>query len=155
MNAVRVGGSPPIKGTLAVGSPGHGIENEDMIIVMKRMAKMMVVVSQSPGMRLGGQDQASHATGSQSGCFFLQIKVFKFFRGVFTSQFSNAFESSWHCLSSSPACSSSNLLGNHRLHSHTSYLSFFLHRQNFWGVKFTLKTPIFRVKSVKKRHFFA
>ena len=30
---------------------------------------------------------------------------------------SNAFESSWHCLSSSPTCSSSNLLGNHRLHS--------------------------------------
>ena len=87
LNEVKKGGSLPIKGTLAVGSPGHGIENEDMIIVMKRMAKMMVVVSQSPGMRLGGQDQASHATGSQSGCFFLQIKVFKFFRGVSTSQF--------------------------------------------------------------------
>ena len=30
---------------------------------------------------------------------------------------SNAFESSWHCLSGSPTCSSSNLLGHHRLHS--------------------------------------
>ena len=94
-------------------------KNEDMMLMMivtKRMTMMMVVVSKSPGMRLGGQDQASHATGSQSGCFFLQIKVFKFFRGVYTSQFSNAFESSWHCLSSSPTCSWSNLLGNHRLH---------------------------------------
>ena len=43
---------------------------------------------------------------------------------------------------------------------HTSYLSFFLHRQNFWRIKFTpkkcanydrihSKLPIFRVKSVK------
>ena len=38
---------------------------------------------------------------------------------------------------------------------HTSYLSFFLHWQNFWKIKFTPKTPIFCVKSVKKRHFFA
>ena len=89
-----------------------------MIITVEiRMTMMMVVVSQSTRMRLGGQDQPSHATGSQSGCFFLQIKVFKFFQGVFTSQFSNAFESSRHCLSSSPTCSSSNLLGHHRLHS--------------------------------------
>ena len=39
---------------------------------------------------------------------------------------------------------------------HTSYLSFFLHRQIFWKIKFTQyianlhsKLPIFRVKSVK------
>ena len=43
---------------------------------------------------------------------------------------------------------------------HTSYLSFFLHEQNFWRIKFTpkkrvkygkihSKLPIFRVKSVK------
>ena len=38
---------------------------------------------------------------------------------------------------------------------HTWYLSFFLHWQNLWRVKFTPKMPIFRVKSVKKRHFFA
>ena len=28
---------------------------------------------------------------------------------------------------------------------HTLYLSFFLHGQNFWRIKFTPKTPIFRV----------
>ena len=43
---------------------------------------------------------------------------------------------------------------------HTSYLSFFLHEQNFWRIKFTpkkrinygkihSKLPIFRAKSVK------
>ena len=32
---------------------------------------------------------------------------------------------------------------------HTSYLSFFLHEQNFWRIKFTPKMPIFCVKSVK------
>ena len=30
----------------------------------------------------------------------------------------------------------------------------FLHWHNFWRIKFTPKKPIFRVKSVKKRHFF-
>merc|ERR1711952_233417 len=37
--------------------------------------------------------------------------------------------------------------------NHTSYLSFFLHGQNFWIIKFTPKTPIFRVKSVKNATF--
>ena len=54
------------------------------------------------------------------------------------------------------------------VHIHTSYLSFFLHRQNFWRIKFPQKftqlianlhskLPIFRVKSVKiytKQFFF-
>merc|ERR1711949_97948 len=53
-------------------------------------------------------------------------------------------------------CESDNYGG----HEHTSYLSFFLHRQNFWKLKFTpkftqyfanlhSKLPIFCVKSVK------
>ena len=88
-----------------------------IIVSFSSSLLVMMMVTIGLGMRLGGQDQPSHATGSQSGCFFLQIKVFKFFQGVSTSQFSNAFESSWHCLSSSPTCSSSNLLGHHRLHS--------------------------------------
>ena len=33
--------------------------------------------------------------------------------------------------------------------NHTSYLSFFLHWQNFWVKKFTPKTPIFRIKFIK------
>ena len=41
------------------------------------------------------------------------------------------------------------------LHSctHTWYLSFFLHRQIFCRIKFTPKTPICRVKSVKNANF--
>ena len=38
---------------------------------------------------------------------------------------------------------------SHALPSHTWYLSFFLHWQNFWEKKFTPKMPIFCVKSVK------
>ena len=43
---------------------------------------------------------------------------------------------------------------------HTSYLSFFLHGQNFWIIEFTpkntksvKKTPLFRVKNVKNANF--
>ena len=37
---------------------------------------------------------------------------------------------------------------------HTSNLSFFLHGQNFWRIKFTPKNAYFRVKSVKKTPLF-
>ena len=56
------------------------------------------------------------------------------------------------------------ILQNHQTYRITWYLSFFLHWQNFWGIKFTpknanfsrsicKKTPLFRVKSLENANF--